>query len=153
MKNTLLTIGLITTLGAIGGLFYFNEPVEAYTDLGTITTASEEVRIKVEMNAKIIEINGGQVTLEDTDTGVTYKTAIGPAWFLDKDYAANDTVKLTGLLVDAGDNDKGHTLSILTFDGQTLRGETGGKPMWAGKGGRNGNGMGTGTGDGTCLAE
>lgn len=143
MKNKYLTIGLVTLAFAAAGLSYLTQPVEAYSEVGQVTTNTGEVRTKVDMKATILEIDGSMVKLKDNDTNQEYVTRFGPAWFTNKEYSVGDEVQLTGVLVDAEDNDNGNTLLTMVLDGQTLRSNFPGKPDWAGKGGngtRNGNG-------------
>lgn len=149
MKNKYLTIGLVTLAFAAAGLSYLTQPVEAYTEVGQVTTTAGEVKTKVDMKATILEIDGSMVKLKDNDTGTEYVTRFGPAWFVNKEYNAGDILELTGVLVDAEDNENGNTLLTMVVDGQTLRSNFPGKPDWAGKGG---NGKGTGNGNGgDCI--
>ncbi|HOY46481.1 MAG TPA: hypothetical protein PKU95_02515 [Candidatus Dojkabacteria bacterium] len=149
MKNKYLSIGLVTLAFAAAGLSYFTQPVEAYTEVGQVTTTAGEVKTKVDMKATILEIDGSMVKLKDNDTGTEYVTRFGPAWFVDKEYNVGDILELTGVLVDAEDNENGNTLLTMVVDGQTLRSNFPGKPDWAGKGG---NGKGTGNGNGgDCI--
>jgi hypothetical protein len=150
MKNKFLTIGLVTLALGVAGVSYVTQPVEAYTEVGQVTTNAGDVKTKVDMKATIMAIDGRKVKLKDNETGQEYVSGLGPARYVNKEYSVGDVLELTGVLVDAEDNENGNTLLTMTVDGQTLRSNFPGKPDWAGKGGNGGNGNGMGNG-GDCI--